>query len=138
MGQKPCRTVRRKAFQLAHQEAHRLNHPEVGIEHLLLGLAKEGLSPAASALYAAGYDLAFLREQIKRRYPAAQEKIPLPGALPYNAELEELLDNALVAGESSGVLPLTPELLLLILVERIGGIVDEDACNQIYWELISL
>ena len=109
-----------KAFQLAHQEAHRLNHPAVGTEQLLLGLAKEALSPAARLLREAGFHLPWLRGQVARRSPPRDDADALPAALPYTGELAEFLGAALDAGQRVGVLPLTPELLLLVLTEQVG------------------
>ena len=110
----------RKAFQLAHQEAQRLNHPAVGTEHLLLGLAKESASPAAAALGRVGFDLRWLREQVERLRPAGPSDRVLPAALPYTAGLESLVEGALAAGEACEVLPLTPEYLLAALLEEPG------------------
>ena len=40
----------REVFQLANQEAQRLNHEYIGTEHLLLGLVKECSGVAATVL----------------------------------------------------------------------------------------
>jgi ATP-dependent Clp protease ATP-binding subunit ClpC len=81
----------RKAFQLANQEAHRVGHPAVGTEHLLLGLAKEAFSPGAWALRFCGYDLLWLRRHIEREQPPDRALEPLPGALPYAEDLASFL-----------------------------------------------
>ncbi len=111
----------RKVFQLAHQEAHRLNHPAVGIEHLLLGLAKEGQSPPAIELRSVGFDLAWLREQVKQLRPAGPTDLVLPPALPYSKGLDSFLEGVLVAGEACELLPLTPEFLLAALLDQPDG-----------------
>jgi ATP-dependent Clp protease ATP-binding subunit ClpC len=115
----------RKAFQLAHQEAHRLNHCAVGTEHLLLGLVKEALSPAAFLLGRYGFGLAWLRQQVRLRHPPVRVDIPLPAALPYTVELAEFLDAIMTAAEYNELAPLTPELILLALIELDGGEVGE-------------
>jgi hypothetical protein len=86
-----------KAFQLAHQEAHRLSHCTVGPDHLLLGLAKEGFSHAASILGKYGFGLSWLRQQVEFRHPPKSRDVPLPAALPYSEELMEFLDDAVPA-----------------------------------------
>ena len=40
----------KKAIELAVDEAHRLNHDDIGPEHLLLGLVREGAGIAAGVL----------------------------------------------------------------------------------------
>jgi ATP-dependent Clp protease ATP-binding subunit ClpC len=115
----------RKAFQLAHQEAHRLNHCTVGPDHLLLGLAKEGLSHAASLLAKDGFGLSWLRQQVELRHPPGPRDVPLPAALPYSEDLAEFLDAVLTAGRYNDFVPLTPELILLALIEVEGGVVKE-------------
>jgi ATP-dependent Clp protease ATP-binding subunit ClpC len=113
-----------KAFQLANQEAQRLNHAAVGCEHLLLGLVKEAISPAAELLRRAGFGLPWLRRQVERLHPPGPAVGWLPGALPYTAELDEFIDAVIRAGECNGVLPLTPELLLIALVEQPEAVVS--------------
>lgn len=54
----------REAVALAHDEAHRLGHPYVGTEHLLLGLLAEGDNAAARSLQRAGASLALCREKV--------------------------------------------------------------------------
>src|SRR6266542_1140565 len=114
----------RKAFQLANQEAQRLNHDAIGFEHLLLGLAKEGLSPGALALRRLGFDLSWLRRQTERYHPAGSIEAVLPGALPYTTDLAHFIDEILAAAQSRGGLPLTPESLLAALIDKPGVLVD--------------
>src|SRR4051812_34152091 len=105
----PALSVRaRKAFQLANQEAQRFNHPAVGTEHLLLGVAKEALSPAARLLARAGWGLNWLRRQVARLNPPGPGDVPTPGTLPYADDLAALVTELLAAAESSGVGPITP------------------------------
>jgi ATP-dependent Clp protease ATP-binding subunit ClpA len=111
----------RKAFQLAHQEAHRLNHAAVGTEHLLLGLAKEGVSSASAILLRCGFGLPWLRWQVEFRHPRGPRATALPAALPYTAELEEFLEVVVGAGESTEQVPVSPEMLLLALIEKASG-----------------
>jgi ATP-dependent Clp protease ATP-binding subunit ClpC len=111
-----------KAFQLAHQEAQRLNHPAVGTEHLLLGLAKEAESPAALFLCEFGFDLVWLRGQVERANPPGSSMQARLGVLPYTPDLESFLGALVAAAEGSGVMPLTPEHVLAALAQESDGI----------------
>jgi len=97
----------RKAFQLANQEAHRLNHAAVGVEHLLLGLAKEADSPSAVALRVVGFELAWLRAEVERRCPPGTECVARPPVLPHTPELSALLDTVLAALRGGSVTPVS-------------------------------
>ena len=87
----------KKALELAIEEASRLSHNYVGTEHLLLGVIKEGESPAARLLSRLGVTLEKARElsvellggattqksspSLQPQAPAAaQSTQPLPGA----------------------------------------------------------
>jgi len=58
----------------ASEEAIRLNHEEVGTEHLLLGLIREGQGIAAKALQELGIDLANLESELVKIMPPAESK----------------------------------------------------------------
>src|SRR5437773_9709559 len=55
----------RKVLQYAQEEAARFQHNYIGTEHLLLGLVREGSTPAASVLYGLGVDLAKVRSAVE-------------------------------------------------------------------------
>lgn len=54
----------KRTLLFAAEEADRLAHPYVGTEHLLLGLLREGSSPAAATLARQGLRLEQVREEI--------------------------------------------------------------------------
>ena len=56
----------KKALELAWCEAKRLGHDDVGTEHLLLGLVREGEGLAAQVLHRLGVDRAAVIEQVMR------------------------------------------------------------------------
>jgi ATP-dependent Clp protease ATP-binding subunit ClpC len=56
----------KNALRFAAEEADRLQHRYIGTEHLLLGLLREGASPAAITLTGQGLQLEAVREQILR------------------------------------------------------------------------
>jgi ATP-dependent Clp protease ATP-binding subunit ClpC len=55
----------RRVMQLANQEAHCFNHENIGTEHLLLGLLKEGSGVAAKALKNLNITLNKSRQQVE-------------------------------------------------------------------------
>jgi hypothetical protein len=59
----------REVLRLAHLEARELRHPCLAGEHILLGLLREGSSPAAALLEAHGLDLATTRAELVRIGP---------------------------------------------------------------------
>ncbi|GIG91579.1 hypothetical protein Pen02_65150 [Plantactinospora endophytica] len=61
----------RKVLELALREAVQLRHREIGAEHILLGLLREGNGLAALVLTEAGLDLAELRRRTLRAFDQA-------------------------------------------------------------------
>jgi ATP-dependent Clp protease ATP-binding subunit ClpA len=59
----------RRVLRLAFLEARELGHPCLADEHLLLGLLRDGTSPAAATLRAHGLDLATARADLLRIGP---------------------------------------------------------------------
>ncbi|MGI8590435.1 MAG: Clp protease N-terminal domain-containing protein, partial [Nakamurella sp.] len=54
----------RQAVVAAREEAKTMNHPHIGGEHLLIGLAGQGTDPAAVALRKLGIPAAELRTAV--------------------------------------------------------------------------
>ena len=54
-----------KVLALAQEEAIRLGHNNIGTEHILLGLVREGEGIAAKALYALGLSLRKFKRKLK-------------------------------------------------------------------------
>jgi ATP-dependent Clp protease ATP-binding subunit ClpC len=111
-----------KAFQLANQEAQRLNHSAIGMEHLLVGLAKEGCSPGSKLLANHGFAWPWLRQQLEAVYPPGTGEAILPGSLPYTLELRGFLEDVVEAAKTVGAYPVTPEYLLAAFLETPGEI----------------
>ena len=55
-----------QVFKFAGEEAHRLNHPFVGTEHLLLGLIRLGQGVAVNVLGKLGLDLVTVRAEVQK------------------------------------------------------------------------
>ena len=62
----PFSEAAKRTFQFAAEEADRLRHPYIGTEHLLLGLLREGASPAALTLAKQGLRVEDVRAEIVR------------------------------------------------------------------------
>jgi len=62
----------RRAIDLAHEEARRLNHDYIGTAHLLLGLIREADGPAARVLAELGADLSLMGRDMDRLHQIAQ------------------------------------------------------------------
>lgn len=56
----------RRVLDLAQREARQLGHGQVGTEHLLLGLLREGRNVAAQVVTTLGGDLSRVRQQVFR------------------------------------------------------------------------
>jgi ATP-dependent Clp protease ATP-binding subunit ClpC len=54
----------KKALGLALREALQLGHNQIGTEHILLGLIREGEGSAAQVLVSLGADLGWIRQQV--------------------------------------------------------------------------
>ncbi|WP_414737448.1 Clp protease N-terminal domain-containing protein [Gemmata algarum] len=111
----------RKVFQLANQEAHRLWHHAVGVEHLLLGLAKEADSPSALALRAVGFDLAWLRAEVELRCPRGLEADAVSPSLPHTPELAALLGAVLATASGGSVTPVSLLRAILGSSDTVAG-----------------
>lgn len=66
----------RKAWSLAHKEAHRLQDSYVGTHHLLLGLVGEGSGVAATVLAGMGVGLSEMREKVKPGFEQGDWNVP--------------------------------------------------------------
>lgn len=110
----------RKCFLLANQEAHRLNHDYIGVEHLLLGLLKEGSGLAAAALIGMGADYQAVREALSAILIPGPEKV-MAWNLPHTPRLKSVVGHAVE--EASGFQHNyvgTEHLLLGLLREQEG------------------
>lgn len=83
----------RKVLMLANQEAQRFNHEYVGVEHLLLGLVKEGSGVAANVLKNLGVDLPKLRDAVCRHVKPGPDFVTM-GKLPQTPRAKKALECA--------------------------------------------
>lgn len=71
----------RRVYQLANQEAQRFNHEYVGVEHILLGLLKEGSGVAANVLKNLGMELGIIRMEVEKIVQAGLDVVTM-GKMP--------------------------------------------------------
>ncbi len=95
----------KKVLEMSLREALALGHHTIGTEHLLLGLIREGESPAAQVLATLGADLNRVRQQVLRLLEDSREEEPQrngPGAHsgPADAGDRGLLSEAIARFES--------------------------------------
>ena len=91
----------RQVVAVAYEEARTLNHNDVGTEHILLGLLREGGGVAAHVLVKLGADVNGVRQQVVQLHNRAREDLtgagsPLPDVSPARADS---LDRRLAAIE---------------------------------------
>ena len=107
----------RQAVVLAQEEARRLGHPEVGPEHLLLGLlAVDGESAATGALTGLGIPLDDLRREVEERIGRG-EGAP-SGHLPFASANKKVLELSLREALQLGHNYIGTEHILLGLIRE--------------------
>ena len=85
-------TAPKKVMQLANQEAHRFNHRHIGVEHILLGLLKDGVGAAGHVLKSLGANLGNLHNVAGlNQY---ETDIPTMGALPLTPGAKKVIEHS--------------------------------------------
>ncbi len=90
----PLNQQAKRSLSWAAEEAERLRHAHIGVEHLMLGLLREESSQAAQDLRRYGMTLAGAREAAARSRPILIETRPAPPSRwrPGREELHRLVD----------------------------------------------
>lgn len=90
-----------KVLALAQDEANRLGHNNIGTEHVLLGLVREGEGIAAKALYALGLGSEKIQEEVENLIGRGQDASQTPHYTPRAKKVIELsMDEARKLGHS--------------------------------------
>ena len=110
----------RQVVVLAQEETRRLDHPAVGTEHLLLGLAGVPESVGARALVALGVPLDELRAEVERT--VGRGKGTPSGHLPFLPQSKKVLELSLREALQLGHNYIGTEHLLLGLVRQGDGV----------------
>lgn len=109
-----------KAIMLAQEEARRLGHHLVGTEQILLGLIGEGSSDAARVLSDAGVTLKAARAEVEKIIGRGSGF--MPAELPFTPKVRRIFEQALHEARQRGNNFVSPEHLLLALIEIGEGV----------------
>jgi len=105
----------RKAFELARQEATKLNHEEVTTADFLLGLIKEGSGVAANVLKNLDVGLGVARSAVEVIITSSREKVTAE-QLPVSARANKLVEYAWEEAQKMGHNYIGTEHILLALL----------------------
>ena len=108
----------RRIVALAQEEARTLNHNDIGTEHILLALIREGSGMAAQALTALGITEAAARQQVEEVAGRGQQGPP-GGRIPFTPWAKKALELSLREAIAIGNSSIGTEHILLGLV-RVG------------------
>jgi ATP-dependent Clp protease ATP-binding subunit ClpA len=92
----------KRVLDMSLREALALGHHTIGTEHILLGLIREGESPAARVLASLGAELSLVRQQVLELLQDTPDEEPesAPRSLPADAGERGLLSEAIARFES--------------------------------------
>ena len=105
----------KRVLALAQDEAIRLNHDHIGIEHLLLGLVREGEGVAARVLNTLGIELVALRRAIEASIGRGDPKAS-PSEIKLTPETRKVIGHAIDEARMFGHSHVGTEHLLLGIV----------------------
>jgi ATP-dependent Clp protease ATP-binding subunit ClpA len=111
----------RKVMQLAHEEAHRLQHGHIGTEHILLGIVNNGHGAAAHVLRTLGIELTTTRTEVEKMVGSAAANKSGRVRLPYTLPVREAIDLAWEEAEKLKQEQIETEHLLLGLLRMENG-----------------
>ncbi|WDZ83233.1 Clp protease N-terminal domain-containing protein [Micromonospora cathayae] len=109
----------RNVVMAAHNEASAAGNPQIGPEHLVLGLLAEPDAVAAQAIVAQGVTLDAVRQTVAATLPPAVPDVP--SLIPYNAEAKKALELTFREALRLGHNYIGTEHILLALLEQEGG-----------------
>ncbi|MFN8260851.1 MAG: ATP-dependent Clp protease ATP-binding subunit [Chitinophagales bacterium] len=116
----------KEVISFSREEALRLKHDQIGIEHLLLGLIREGDGMAIKVLRSLDIDIALLRKKIE---DAVKDRVTtLPGnvnSLPLTKQAEKVLKITLLEAKSMKQETVGTEHLLLSILKNKENIVTQ-------------
>jgi ATP-dependent Clp protease ATP-binding subunit ClpA len=111
----------RRVVVLAQEEARMLNHNQIGNEHLLIALIREGGGVAAQALESLGITEEAARQQVEEITGPA-EPGPQPGHIPFTPRAKKTLQLSMREAIALGHAYIGTEHILLGLVRADDGV----------------
>ncbi len=110
----------------SREEALRLGHDYIGVEHLLLGLIREGEGKAVKALRNLGMDLKELRRSVEKSLSPGKSKTLNLGTLPLLKQSEKVLKYTLLEAKIFKSEMIGTEHLLLAILKE-----DDNVATQV-------
>lgn len=114
----------------SREEALRLGHDYIGVEHLLLGLIREGEGKAVKALKNLGVDMKDLRRMIEKSLAPGKSKALNLGTLPLLKQSEKVLKYTLLEAKVFKSEQIGTEHLLLAILKE-----DDNIATQVLRKL---
>lgn len=118
----------RKVFQLANQEAQKLNHEYIGTEHVLLGLVKEGNGIASNVLKILDINLERLRIEVEKIVRPGNKMITM-GKLPQTPRTKAVVEYAIDEARKFNHNYIGTEHILLGLLREGEGVAAQVLLN---------
>lgn len=108
-----------KVLALAQEEAVRLGHNNIGTEHILLGLVREGEGIAAKALVALGLGLEKIQNEVENLIGRGQEQ---PTNIAYTPRAKKVIELSMDEARKLGHTYVGTEHILLGLIREGEGV----------------
>jgi ATP-dependent Clp protease ATP-binding subunit ClpC len=108
-----------KVLALAQEEAVRLGHNNIGTEHILLGLIREGEGIAAKALVALGLSLEKIQDEVESLIGRGQEQ---PSNIAYTPRAKKVIELSMDEARKLGHTYVGTEHILLGLIREGEGV----------------
>lgn len=108
-----------KVLALAQEEAVRLGHNNIGTEHILLGLIREGEAIAAKALIALGLSLEKIQDEVESLIGRGQEQ---PTNIAYTPRAKKVIELSMDEARKLGHTYVGTEHILLGLIREGEGV----------------
>ena len=116
----------KRVLSYSREEALRLGTPIIGIEHLMLGMLRDGEGDAVSILQQLGADLYFIRETIEHHIkPAVYRPISAKDDIPLTKATERVLKLVLLEAKSFKSAEVKTEHLLLAILKDENAFVTQ-------------
>ncbi|MCB2199638.1 ATP-dependent Clp protease ATP-binding subunit [bacterium] len=113
-----------QAIQHAREEALRLGHDAIGVEHLLLGLIQLGEGTAVQVLQSHGVDLEEVRETVEEAIESSSTTMKM-GNIPFTKRAEKVLKVSYIEGKNYSAENIGTEHLLLALIKDEDSLVSQ-------------
>lgn len=116
----------KEVISYSREEALRLKHDQIGIEHLLLGLIREGDGMAIKVLRSLDIDIALFRKKVEDAIRDRVTTIPgNPNSLPLTKQAEKVLKITLLEAKSMKQETVGTEHLILSILKNKENVVTQ-------------